>query len=573
MSRSYQRFREVLVLCCIAFTTLSAYPAFAQQAEPAQAPDNIPPALPATATPAGAPTPREAQLEERVRQLESIVNRLQRQVGAMGTAESDSSLPDALPTTPGLQGSGLPPSEPGVTPVPGAVETGDLPRASWSQSGGIGVPGGSFPPVPKPTNRFDSPATLEDKRVRARFGPGFELITDDSEFILQFHDLTQLDYRGYLQGGQESIHDTFAIPRQRWIFNGHITKEIGFMASLQQGFDSVNGLDMFIDLNYDRRLQFRMGRFKTPFTYEFFIEPIQGLITPERSLFFNNFGQNRDVGVMAYGQLLNGRNFDEVSRVQYAAGIFNGNRNGFVANQDGKFLSAYVNAHPFGEWTDSLLENFNIGGSMFAGTNAQPAVPSTFRTVVPTTGNSVIGVPFLTLNPDYRLQGPMAFWDLHAAWFYKPMALIAEWQSGYQDYANTSSPATLTQHIRVPVQSYYVTAACLLTGETRSSVGVVKPKHPFTLRAGESGLGAWEVFGRYNYMDIGSSIYSFGLADTTGDANRLWMSDLGINWYMTQYVKMVLDWNHAEFNNPVTYSRGKYQSTANTFWFRVQLFF
>jgi phosphate-selective porin OprO and OprP len=574
MSRSCERFRGVLVLCGVALATLSAYPAFAQQAEPVQAPDNLPPALPAASTPAAAPTSREAQLEERVRQLESIVNRLQRQVGAMESAGSTSSEPDGSPTVGGLQGSGLPPSEPGVTPVPGAVETGDVPRASVSRSGGIGVPGGSFPPVPKPDNRFDSPATLEDKRVRARFGPGFELMTDDAEFVLQFHDLTQLDYRGYLQGGQDSIHDTFAIPRQRWIFSGHITKEIGFMASLQQGFDSVTGLDMFLDLNYDRRLQFRMGRFKTPFTYEFFNEPIQGLITPERSLFFNNFGQNREVGLMAYGQLFSGPNFDEVSRVQYAAGIFNGNRNGFVANQDGKFVSAYVNAHPFGEWKDSPLENFNIGGSMFAGTNAQPAVPSTFRTVVPTTGNAVIGVPFLTLNtPQFRMQGPMAFWDLHTAWFYNSLAVIAEWQSGYQDYASTFSPGSLTEHIRVPVQSYYVTAAYLLTGETRSSVGVVKPRHPFTLRHGESGLGAWEVFGRYNYIYIGSSVYSFGLADTSGNANRVSMIDLGINWHMTQYVKMVFDWNYAEFNNPVTYAAGKYQSTANTFWWRVQLFF
>ena len=574
MPRSYERFRGVAVLCGVAFAALSAYPALAQQAEPARASDDGPPPLPAASIPAGAPTPREAQLEERIRQLELVVDRLQRQVGAMEPAGSASSQPDTLPTNRGLQGSGLPPSEPGVTPVPGAVETGDVPRQSWSRSGGIGVPGGSFPPVPRPQDRFDSPATLEDKRARARFGPGFELMTDDGEFILQFHDLTQLDYRGYLQGGQESIHDTFGIPRQRWIFSGHITKEIGFMASLQQGFDSVAGLDMFLDLNYDRRLQFRMGRFKTPFTYEFFIEPIQGLITPERSLFFNNFGQNRDVGLMAYGQLLNGPNFDEVSRVQYAAGIFNGNRNGFLAQQDGKFLSAYVNAHPFGEWRDSLLENFNIGGSVFTGTAAKPAVPSTFRTIVPTTGDDILGVPFLTLNsPQFRQQGPMAFWDLHAAWFYRPLALIAEWQSGYQDYANTLNAASLTKHIRVPVGSYYVQAAYLLTGETRSSVGIVKPKHPFTLRRGESGLGAWEIFARYNYMDIGSSIYSFGLADTRGNANRLWMTDLGINWHITQYVKMVFDWNHAEFNNPVTYAPGKYQPTANTFWWRVQLFF
>src|SRR5207237_297178 len=158
-------------------------------------------------------------------------------------------------------------------------------------------------------------------------------------------------------------------------------------------------------------------------------------------------GQNRDVGLMAYGQLLNGPDFNEVSKVQYAAGIFNGARNAFLANQDGKFFSGYFNVHPFGEWKDSLLENFNIGGSVFTGNRAEPAVPSTLRTVVATSGNSIIGVPFLTLNnAHFREQGPMAFWDLHAAWFYRQLAVIGEWQSGYQDYANTASPASLTRH-------------------------------------------------------------------------------------------------------------------------------
>jgi phosphate-selective porin OprO/OprP len=574
MSGSYDLFRRRFALCGVAIGALTAHTVLAQEATSTHEPYSGPPPLPAALIPAAAPGPREAQLEERIRQLELIVNQLQQQMGALGPRGLAPAESAATPTTRGIQGSGLPPSEPGVTPIPGAVETGDLPRASVSRSGGIGVPGGSFPPVPRPQDRFDSPATLEDKRGRLRFGPGFELITDDAEFILQFHDLTQLDYRGYLQGGQASVNDTFGIPRQRYIFSGHITKEIGFMASLQQGFDSVAGLDMFLDLNYDRRLQFRMGRFKTPFTYEFFIEPIQGLITTERSLFFNNFGQNRDVGLMAYGQLLNGPDFDQVSRIQYAAGIFNGNRNGFLANQDGKFFSGYLNFHPFGEWRNSLLENFNVGGSVFTGTNAQPAVPSTLRTVVPTVGNAVLGIPFLTLNADqFRLQGPMAFWDLHAAWFYRPFALIGEWQSGYQDYANTLNQASLTRHIRAPVQSFYVTAAYLLTGETRSSVGVVKPRRPFTLRQGEHGLGAWEIFGRYNYINISSSVYSFGLADPRGNANRLWMTDLGINWWMTQYLKMVFDWNHDEFNNPVTYAKGKYQPTSNTLWWRVQLFF
>jgi phosphate-selective porin OprO/OprP len=357
------------------------------------------------------------------------------------------------------------------------------------------------------------------------------------------------------------------------MWNGHITREIGFFVSLAQGFGTVNGLDIFVDFNYDRRLQIRAGRFKTPFTYEFFIEPIQGLITPERSLFFNNFGQNRDLGVMAYGQLFNGPNFDEVSKLQYAAGIFNGNRNGYLANQDGKFFSGFLNFHPFGDWRDSFLENFNIGGSVYTGNQAQAAVPATFRTIVPTTGNALVGIPFLTLNPGVREQGPMAFWDLHLAWFYQQLAIVSEWQSGYQDYALTKSPATLAHHTRIPVQSFYVLAGYLLTGETRSQYGIVKPLRPFSLRSGEFGPGAWEIFGRYNFLDIGSQIYTNSIANTLGNANRVWSTDTGLTWHMTQYVKMFFEWRHDEFNNPVIFAKGKYQTTANTLWWRLQLYF
>ena len=53
------------------------------------------------------------------------------------------------------------------------------------------------------------------------------------------------------------------------------------------------------------------------------------------------------------------------------------------------------------------------------------------------------------------------------------------------------------------------------------------------------------------------------------------MTDLGLNWYRTQYVKMVFDWNHAALNNPVTYNTAthKTQSTAKMLWWRLQLFF
>src|SRR5262249_13352899 len=158
-------------------------------------------------------------------------------------------------------------------------------------------------------------------------GPGFEIRTDDDEYILQFHNLTQFDYRGYLLGGQTLIKDTFIFPRQWWMWSGRMGKPFGYFLSIANGFDTISLLDVFLHIELDPRRRSRVGRHKPPFTYEFFVEPIQGLVVPERSVFFNNFAQNRDEGIMAFGRL-----FD--NKVDYAVGIYNGVRNGYISPQN-----------------------------------------------------------------------------------------------------------------------------------------------------------------------------------------------------------------------------------------------
>ena len=222
----------------------------------------------------------------------------------------------------------------------------------------------------------------------------------------------------------------------------------------------------------------RVGRFKTPFTYEFFVEPIQGLILPERSLFFNNFGQNRDLGVMAYGRLSH-------NTLDYAAGIFNGARNGFVATSDSKFIPLHQLGSP--STTRGLhLENFNIGGSVFGGNEQIVPIPATLRTIVPIAGNTVAGVPFLGFNNNVRQTECSRSGTCTLLGIYNGLAVIAEWQSGFQDYALTSNLAARTH---LPVQSYYIEAGYMLTGETRSSVGIVKPRNPFSFKKANSGWG------------------------------------------------------------------------------------
>jgi phosphate-selective porin OprO/OprP len=509
-------------------------------AAPAAAPAPPSPSISAAAEVA-APLSREAQLEERVRQLEAVVNRLSTQMqarpsgGVVGTANG-TAAPDVgnLATT--------------VAP---------------SRTGGVAAPGQSLPPNPAPSARFDSPATLERKKSNVIFGPGFEIRSDDDEHIFQFHNLTQFEYRGYQQYGQGSVRDSFLIPRQWFMFSGRITRPVGYFVSLANGFDTVSMLDVFLDLDFDPHFRIRAGRFKTPFTYEFFVDPIQGLLLPERSIFFNNFGQNRDLGVMAFGRVAN-------NTLDYAAGIFNGNRNGYVGVSDSKFISSFVNWKPFVHDEGSILENFNIGGSVFGGNATRTPVPTVLRTIVPTAGNAVAGVPFLAFNSNVRESGMLTFWDLHSAYYYQGLALIAEWASGFQDYAQSNSLAYRTH---LPVESFYVQAAYLLTGETRSGLGLVEPLHPFSLKPGQFGLGAWEITGRYSHLDIGNQVFTAGLSDPNLWANRVDMIDLGFNWHINHYLKFYFDWGHSMFNNPVLYSPGHRQLTSDLFLARIQLFF
>jgi len=532
-----------------------------QPPSPAAEPAAAPAAETAAAPAAGVSS---ADYEARIQQLEAIVRQMQAQQAAIGATGGAAPAGGAAagiggPIT-GDADPGTPVGRPGA-PTGGTVGAGAV---TPSASGGASAPGQSFPPNPPSNKRFDSPATLESRPGKVKFGPGFEIKTDDEEFLFQFHNLTQFDYRGYEQGGQNPVHNTFVVPRQWYMFSGRITRPIGYFVSISQGQENLGGLDYFIDLNYDPRIQARIGRMKTPFTYEFFVEPVQGLITPERSLFFNNFGQNRDVGAMAYGRLWGGL-------LDYAAGVYNGSRNGFVASQDSKFFSGFFNTRPFKDAEGSILENFNIGGSVFTGTAYNsPTIPQTLRTAVATSGNGVLGVPFLTFNNNVRETGNQAFWDLHTALFYNHLAVVAEWQTGAQDYALTSSA---NNRSRVGVDSYYVQAGYLLTGETRSSTGIVKPLRPFDLRNGQRGPGAWEPTFRYNYMGLNGKVFGDGLVDPNNSANSLHMTDIGFNWHLTQYMKLYFDWQHAEYNQPVLFAPGRRQSNSDLFLVRFQLYF
>ena len=255
------------------------------------------------------------------------------------------------------------------------------------------------------------------------------------------------------------------IPRQWFMFSGRITKPFGYFVSLANGFDTVSMLDVFLDLDYDPRLRVRAGRFKTPFTYEFFVEPDPGPDHPR---------------AVALLQQLRPEPRPRRHGLRPAVQQHVRLRRGHLQRHPQRLRRAYrLQVHLLVHQLEAVRQRRRLAPRELQhrrlGLRRQRAprpVPAALRTIVPTAGNAVVGVPFLAFNNNVRQTGILAFWDLHAAWFYSQLALIGEWESGFQDYALTSNLAARTH---LPVQSFYVQAGYLLTGETRSSVGIVKP--------------------------------------------------------------------------------------------------
>lgn len=426
---------------------------------------------------------------------------------------------------------------------------------------------GQFAPFTPPPG-YPSPKAPSGRRtLMGTFGPGFQFLTEDEKFRLQIHYESQIEGRIWEEGDQVPANSGFFLPRQRIFFNGNIGKPIEYEFSINRGFGGLNVLNAYVNLHFDDRFEFRIGRFFTPLPYDQYAISNYWLPTPERSLFTTNVGLNRQFGAMAWGYL-----FDK--RLDYAAGIFNGSRNSFEALHNGVDFVSYLNARPFQESEVLPFAKFlNIGGSVAYGHQDQSPVPMSFRIAGGSPNADVPGpatVPFLILNRDVVERGNRLLGSVHAAYFYKGLSLIGEWQYGYGGYATASRPESR----RVPFSGYYVSAGYFLTGEHVERRTRLTPLRPFLpLNGGPRGPGAWEVVGRVSKLGLGDEVFAGGFADRKLWSNQAVTTEVGLNWYWNEYIKIYMFWLHGEFGSPVQFRPGDSQKTADMFWMRFQLYF
>ena len=112
--------------------------------------------------------------------------------------------------------------------------------------------------------------------------------------------LQQIDVRIYANRNQEYASGGIFNPRTRLYFEGYLTRPISYEFSFQETYDTTNLLDSYVNYRFSNGFQLRFGRYKTPFTYEFYRVHVWHLLAPERSLFATNFEGNRKFGFMGW---------------------------------------------------------------------------------------------------------------------------------------------------------------------------------------------------------------------------------------------------------------------------------
>ncbi|WP_397570779.1 OprO/OprP family phosphate-selective porin [Schlesneria sp. T3-172] len=402
-------------------------------------------------------------------------------------------------------------------------------------------------------------------------GDGFKFVTEDGEYSFGVRGMVQVDGKVFsdpVPGGIAS--DGIYNPRSRFYLEGNLSKPIQYEFSFQQTYDSVGLLDAYLNFNYDPAFQVRIGRYKTPFTYEWYRIHIWDLLAPERSLFATNYEGQRRFGAMVWGTAAE-------NRVEYAVGTFNTQRNGYQPFHNLQDMMAFVNLKPFyNEDRGFALRDLQFGGSVNAGYENQPTAPTALRTNnAPTAaafGDSgavnFASLPFLAFTPGVTEHGSRALWEVHSAWYYGGLTLLGAYEGGSESYATATGSRS-----RIPLSGWFAQAGYLITGETIRDRTLVDPIHPFDLRPGRVGFGAFEPTARYSEMTLDQRVFTEGLADPKLWTNQARLVDVGVNWYINKFVKIYFDWEHAMFATPVTTGKGGVTQSNDLFWIRSQLYF
>ena len=433
---------------------------------------------------------------------------------------------------------------------------------------------------------------------------GFGLESADGKNAIKFRGLIQTDGRVFANGknltskaasgastagyldNTESAKDTALLRRIRPTLEGTVYGKYDFRFTPEFGDGKSQVVDAYTDARFDPAFKIRAGKYK-PFVGLERLQSGSDIKFLERS-YVSNILPNRDVGISAYGDVLEGK-------LSYAIGVHNGvadggdNTTASDANSD-KDFSGRIFTSPFKDEDNALAGlSFGIGAttSKVTGTTKDTVNGSTTEL---TSGYKTEGQQnFFKYNDSTVLRtglgealpaGAGPTWLVHAdgkrsriapqaSYYYGPFGLIGEY---VRESQGISVGAENLKKITLHNDAWQVAGSWLLTGEDASFKGV-KPKNNFDVD--KKTWGAWEVVARYSELNIDADAFTYDslgtgsalkttahylYADPNVSAKSAKTWTAGINWYLNPDVKFAVNYEQTKFDG----GGGSLVSTSTT---------
>lgn len=372
----------------------------------------------------------------------------------------------------------------------------------------------------------DETSAANERAFDAHDDAGFKLETPDGASELRIFGIVQTDFRDYLRKRDRTDYERFLVRRARPYLEGHVMRDFDFRLMMDFGNGEVDLLDAFVDARLvGKMFRVRVGKYKQPFSYEQFRMEDLTLAVFERSA-LDILAPARNVGAMIHGTLGDGR-------LEYAAGVSNGLRDSdFEEKRNEKDFVGRAVAQP--------LPGFHVGISAAYGEETDAFDPAAFSTPM--------RVPYFEFAEGVNAAGERIRTSPEAALFLGPWAVASQYLEQRQRVQNAKADGAPS--VVVPMHAFYLMTSVVLTGERRTSYAeFIHPKHPVRFHDGWRGTGAFELVLRTSEMKIDRVVFdaSNRLAAPDEVSNRLNEISVGLNWYLSRWIWVVGNFEHAWF--------------------------
>jgi phosphate-selective porin OprO/OprP len=400
----------------------------------------------------------------------------------------------------------------------------------------------------------------EDTRAAAKpiagYQDGFFIQNPEGSYKLNVGGYTHFDGRYFIENENRSDPTTFLFRRARLDIRGTVAKYFNFRLLPDFAGSSLVLQDAYVDARYWREIAIRAGKYKVPYGIER-LQSATAIRFVERAL-PDQLVPNRDLGASLFGELFLGA-------LTYEVGIFNGVVDGGSGDTDlgdEKDFAGRIFATPFKNTTIEPLRGFGIGfATTYGSENDTPGSPNlpTFRTAGRSAFFRYVQDSPATAGGTAVADGAHYRFSPQGNFYWGPFGMYWEYNISRQN-VELGAVEDLIDN-----RAWQVAASWVLTGE-KNSYGPVVPSQPFNPFARR--WGAFELAARYDELDVDHDAFRLGFADLKRSAKKAQEFGVGVNWYLNNNIKLVLDFDHTWFD------RGEGsgdKDTENVFLSRVQL--